>query len=270
MESATVKNRSMQKSMDSLLQDALDILEADDGKSFEEKKAVLLRMLTDKQDSLLAKKVVDIAIAEKSASQIRESFWGFGDEIELPNGITLRKVRESDRDGFITLQRIYSPTPAMLEQEVYQNMIWSEHTEQKSLMLSIYKNDVYAGYCGIQDLSKKVWEISIELLPEKTNQGIGFVATSVMLNELRKRLGVSEYRIRIEPTNQASQRLFEKLGAIPNGISELWVHDQEDLEKLENDSMHLIDDALISVAEKFSVEPRTLLSHVLEYRLTWQ
>ena len=55
----------MQQSMDSILQDALVILEADDGKSFEEKKAVLLRMLTDKQDALLAKKVVDIAITEK-------------------------------------------------------------------------------------------------------------------------------------------------------------------------------------------------------------
>ena len=270
MGSNTVKTRSMQQSMDSFLQDTLDILEADDGKSFEEKKAVLLRMLTDKQDSLLAKKVVDIAIAENSASQIRESFWGFGDEIELPNGITLRKVSESDRDGFITLQRIYSPTPAMLEQEAYQNMIWSEHTEQKSLMLSIDKNGDYAGYCGIQDLSKKVWEISIELLPANTNQGIGFDAISATLSELRKRLGVFEYRVRIEPTNHASQRLFEKLGAIPNGISELWVHDQEDLKQLENDSMHLIDEALISVAKKFAVEPRTLLSHVLEYKLTWQ
>ena len=123
---------------------------------------------------------------------------------------------------------------------------------------------------AIQDLSKKVWEISIELLPENTNQGIGFDAISAMLNELRKRLGVFEYRVRIEPTNHASQRLFEKLGAIPNGISELWVHDQEDLAQLENDSMHLIDEALISVAKKFAVEPRTLLSHVLEYKLTWQ
>ena len=65
MGSNTVKTRSMQQSMDSILQDALVILEADDGKSFEEKKAVLLRMLTDKQDALLAKKVVDIALTEK-------------------------------------------------------------------------------------------------------------------------------------------------------------------------------------------------------------
>ena len=83
-------------------------------------------------------------------------------------------------------------------------------------------------------------------------------------------MGKTKYRIRIEPTNQSSQRLFEKLGAVPNGVSELWVHDREDLDQLENDSLQLIDDTLTSVAEKFSVEPRTLLSHVLEYKLTWQ
>ena len=79
-----------------------------------------------------------------------------------------------------------------------------------------------------------------------------------------------EYRIRIEPTNYASQRLFEKLGAVPNGISELWLHKPEDLDELERDNESLIDDALMAVAEKFSVEPRALLSHVLEYKLIWR
>ena len=90
-----------------------------------------------------------------------------------------------------------------------------------------------------------------------------------MLDELRDRLGVIEFRIRIEPTNHASQRLFEKLGAVPNGVSELWLHDPEDLEELEESSADLIDDSLVSLANKFAVEPRTLLSHVLEYKLTW-
>lgn len=270
MGSNTVKNRSMQKSLESILQNALDLLEADDGKSFEEKKAAVIRMLTDKEDALLVNKLMDIASTEKSASQVRETFWGFGEVIELPDDTALRKVSNADREGFLSLQRYYSPTPTMLEQEAYQNMVWSEHTEQKSLMLSIYKHGVYVGYCGIQDLSKKVWEISIELLPESTKQGIGYAAVSSMLDTIRDRLGKTKYRIRIEPTNHASQRLFEKLGAVPNGVSELWVHDREDLDQLENDSLQLIDDALIAVAEKFAVETRILLSHVLEYKLTWQ
>ena len=261
---------AVKNTIDDTLQEALDILDADDGKSFEEKKAAVIRMLTDKEDALLVNKLMDIASTEKSASQVRETFWGFGEVIELPDDTALRKVSNADREGFLSLQRYYSPTPTMLEQEAYQNMVWSEHTEQKSLMLSIYKHGVYVGYCGIQDLSKKVWEISIELLPESTKQGIGYAAVSSMLDTIRDRLGKTKYRIRIEPTNHASQRLFEKLGAVPNGVSELWVHDREDLDQLENDSLQLIDDALIAVAEKFAVETRILLSHVLEYKLTWQ
>ena len=269
MNQETVRKRSMQKSLDTILQNVLDMLEADDGRSFEEKKEQAIRMLTEKEDSLLVNKLVDLAIAEKSASQIRESFWSFGEEILLSNGICLRNVRASDREGFLALQKHYSSTPAMLAQEAYQNMVWSEHTEQKSLMLSIEQDQAYIGYCGIQDLSKDIWEISIELMPEKVRQGIGSIAIPAMLDELRDRLGVITYRIRIEPTNYVSQRLFEKLGAVPNGISELWLHDPDDLAQLEEEGMHLIDETLIAVAMKFDVEPRALLSHVLEYKLTW-
>ena len=267
MNQETVRKRSMQKSLDTILQNVLDMLEADDGRSFEEKKEQAIRMLTEKEDSLLVNKLVDLAIAEKSASQIRESFWSFGEEILLSNGICLRNVRASDREGFLALQKHYSSTPAMLAQEAYQNMVWSEHTEQKSLMLSIEQDQAYIGYCGIQDLSKDIWEISIELMPEKVRQGIGSIAIPAMLDELRDRLGVITYRIRIEPTNYVSQRLFEKLGAVPNGISELWLHDPDDLAQLEEEGMHLIDETLIAVAMKFDVEPRALLSHVLELSL---
>ena len=167
-------------------------------------------------------------------------------------------------------QRQDDATPLTEADYVTADLMWDALTEKEALMLSIYKYGVYVGYCGIQDLSKNIWEISIELLPEHTKQGIGSVSISAMLDTIRDRLGKTEYRIRIEPTNHASQRLFEKLGAVPNGISELLVHSEEDLNQLENENLQLIDDALISVAEKFSVEPRTLLSHVLEYKLTWR
>ena len=104
MNQETVRKRSMQKSLDTILQNVLDMLEADDGRSFEEKKEQAIRMLTEKEDSLLVNKLVDLAIAEKSASQIRESFWSFGEEILLSNGICLRNVRASDREGFLALQ----------------------------------------------------------------------------------------------------------------------------------------------------------------------
>lgn len=50
---------------------------------------------------------------------------------------------------------------------------------------------------------------------------------------------------------------------------EKWLHDQRALEKFEEENLHLIDDRIVEVAKKFQVEPQKLLSHVLEYRLSW-
>lgn len=91
-----------------------------------------------------------------------------------------------------------------------------------------------------------------------------------MMDAISSRLGVSEFRVRIDPGNQASQKLFEKLGAEPNGISEFLIHDQAVLEKVEEENLHLIDEHLIVLAAKFGVEPRNLLSHVLEYTLIYR
>ena len=269
MENKTVSKRAMQKSLDTILQEVLDLLEADDGKSFEEKKSLAVDLLRRKEDSLLANKLADMVIAETSASRLKDTFWNLGEEIHAANGILLRKVKEADRENFLELQRTYSAMKSMLQQEAYCTMIWNEHTEPKSLMLSIEKNGSYVGYCGIQDITRKTWEISIELSPDQVHQGIGYAALTAMLNELKERLWVNDFRVRIEPTNYASQKLFEKLGAVPNGISELWIHDRETIEQLEIENQSQINDDLMAVAKKFSVQPQQLLSHVLEYKLFW-
>ena len=59
-----------------------------------------------------------------------------------------------------------------------------------------------------------------------------------MMDAIAMRLGVSRFRVRIDPGNRASQKLFEKLGAKPNGVSEFLIHDQAALEKVEEDNLH--------------------------------
>ena len=90
-----------------------------------------------------------------------------------------------------------------------------------------------------------------------------------MLDAMVIRLGVRRFRIRIDPSNHASQKLFEKMGAQPNGVSEYLILDQKELEKVEKENLNLIDAATVALADKFGVEPRKLLSHVLEYTLSW-
>lgn len=90
------------------------------------------------------------------------------------------------------------------------------------------------------------------------------------LDTVANRTGVVEFRIRIDSDNYASQVLFEKLGAIPNGISEYMLHGEENIKKFEEENLKYIDDKLVDVAKKIGVEPKKLLSHVLEYSLVWK
>lgn len=260
---------AVKSTIEDTLQEALDILDADDGKSFEEKKEALIKHLQSHKEPVLVDALADLAIADKKGQQLKDTFWTEGDIACEDASITLRKVDDCDREGYMALQKEYSLMKSMLKEQAYCDMAWNEHVEPKALMLTILKDGAYVGYCGIKSLVHEPWEIAIELLPQWTNHGIGYQAITAMMEAISSRLGVSEFRVRIGPGNRASQKLFEKLGALPNGVSEFLIHDQEALQKVEEENLHLIDEDLIALAAKFGVEPRNLLSHVLEYTLTY-
>lgn len=270
MEKNATAQYTMKSNMETLMQEVLDILEADDGKSFEEKKKVAVSYLREIMEPPLSETVDNLAAADIEGAQIKDHFWSFGKIVCADCGIVLREEEECDRGGYLGLQREYSVARSMLKEESYCNIVWNEHRGNEMLALSIVKDGNYIGYCGINDVTQKTWEIVIELQPEWTNKGIGRHAMVAMLDAVKERLGVTEYKVRIDPGNYASQKLFEKIGAIPNRIAELYLHDARTIERCEEENLHLIDEALISVAEKFSVEPRKLLSHVLEYTLIWK
>ncbi|MCX4379746.1 MAG: N-acetyltransferase, partial [Lachnospiraceae bacterium] len=69
--------------------------------------------------------------------------------------------------------------------------------------------------------------------------------------------------------NYASQNLMKKLGAKPNGISEMLIHG-EDLRKFQEENKDLIDDKLRKLAKEFHVAPIDLIGHVLEFRIDWK
>lgn len=269
MDRERVIDYAIKSSLESTVQEVLDLLEADDGKPFEEKKAAAVNLLRKSKEAPLAEALVDFAVADTVGKTIKEKFWDAGTISCLNGGLILRKVEEADRDGYIGLQKAYNLMKSMLKEETYYDMVWREHQEPKALMFSIIKDGQYIGYCGIKNTSQEPWEIAIEILPDWTNQGIGRIAIDGMLDAVIVRLGINQFRVRIDPGNHASQKMFEKLGAIPNGISEFLIHDKATLEKCEEDNLHLIDADTISLAGKFGVEPRKLLSHILEYSLPW-
>lgn len=269
MDKSEITKNVKKNSINMVLQEALDILDADDGKSFEEKRDAVIQRLTQKDDTELSRLLVERAIADKEGAEIKTSFWGSGTLIPVSETIFLRPVQPCDHEIFDTLQKANPLIQSMEDKEPFLDLVWREHNEDKSLMMSIVMDRDYIGYCGIKNTAQPIWEIAIELLPEWTKHGIGFFALTAMLDEMKSRLGVSKYIVRIEPANMASQKLFEKLGARPSGIVDLWFNEQTTLKKCEEAGLHLIDDDMIEVAKKFNVEPRKLLSHVLEYELLW-
>lgn len=256
--------RAMAKAM---MDELLRMIDSNKGKpiDLEEIVAHMNQFMADPPAEKVEKSINDDAIGQ----EFKNRFWSFGN-ISCQNGeLLLRDVLDRDKAGYFQLQQEYSSLRSLLQDEQYCKKIWRIHTDHTSLMLTIARDDEYVGYCGIKDLPKAQWEIAIELLPKWTRQGIGCAAISAMLDALKCRLSVDHFRVRIDPNNLASQGLFEKLGAQPNGISKFILQSEEEIQQCEEVNLHLIDDTLIAVAKKFEVEPRKLLSHVLEYTLHW-
>ena len=266
-EKKTVTQNAEKYIRDTVLRDVLELLEANDGKPFEEKKKEITDYLRNCTEGSHANALADIAGEEQHCQILNQKFWEAGNVISAGNRITMRRVQESDREGYLEIQRAYLVTKHMMKEPTYCNMLWEEHTANKRLTLSIYSDGSYIGYCGINNLLHEPWEIGIELRPEWTRRGIGYRAVSAMMEEIQMRLGVHTFCVRIEPRNLASQRLFEKLGAVPDGLAVGWTANQEIVLQCEEDNLDQIDEELIRLAEKFGVPPRKLLSHVLRYSL---
>ena len=269
MKNQSLAANAMKISIEDSIHKVMNIIEKEDGRTFEEKKKEAINFLKDKENTLLAERLIDIVTNDEMGKKIYKKFWAMGECIITENEIILRKVQDSDKDIFIELQKENNIVKSMMKEEAYRNMLWNEHIEYKALMFSIVVDNEYVGYCGIKNTTHEQWEIAIEILNKWKHKGIGYRAISIMLDAIKNRLNVSEFRVRIDAENYPSQRLFEKLGAEPNGISEFLLHEEADIRRCEEENIHLLDERIQELAKQFNVEPRKLLSHVLEYKLTW-
>ena len=199
-------------------------------------------------------------------------FWKNESVIIVNDKILLREVQECDKSDFIKIEYENTLMPAFFKYQMFVDELWNEHISDVVLNCSIIHRDTneYIGYCGIKNIYKERWEVVIELLNKWTNKGIGYYTLKKFFDRITHNIGILEFRVRIDSVNYASQKMFEKLGAIPNGISKFLLQDEEIICECEEENKQLIDDDLIKVAEKFQVEPRKLLSHVLEYKIVWK
>jgi hypothetical protein len=86
---------------------------------------------------------------------------------------------------------------------------------------------------------------------------------------LQRITGKNEFRAIIDSDNIVSQKCVEKLGAKLVGLCNGQILKlPEEKERFEEQNLHLIDAHMISLSKRLGAEPRKLLSHALDYRLT--
>ena len=73
-----VSYRAMKVCMEDMVQTVLDILEIDDGRTFDEKKKEIIVYLKTQEDTLLAERVLKSAIDDETGKCVKERFWNKG------------------------------------------------------------------------------------------------------------------------------------------------------------------------------------------------
>lgn len=182
--------------------------------------------------------------------------------------IILRKAIEDDKEPYYQLKREYAYMKSAFSKTEFKDELWQEYLSEESLYYTIAKKEdnIFIGYCGVNNLNRKVWEIAIEIKSDYCHQGYGYSALKMYLETVAKISNRHEFASRVDTDNIASQNLMEKLGFQPHGLSEFLLHKEEDKLAVE-EYKDKLDARYMALAKKFKVEPRKLLSHVLEYRI---
>lgn len=185
--------------------------------------------------------------------------------------VILKAVSDKDYENYMEVSYECSIMRSAFREYAFKKDLWESFLSDTAANFSIFDKVTgeYAGYCGIKNINVENWELVIELLKKYRHRGYGYYALVVMLNALTKLTGKTTYRSRVDSDNYASQNLMKKLGAQPNGISEMFIHG-EDLRKFQEENKNLIDDKLRKLAKEFHVAPIDLIGHVLEFRIDWK
>ena len=184
--------------------------------------------------------------------------------------LLIRRPAEEDKPFFLELKENYSFFKRTFAHDELKDGLWEDHLKPYTLYCSILRRDNsdYVGYCGIKNLYKSAWEIAIELREEYCGKGYGYEAMTAFFDNVTGILGPHEYSSRVAVDNTASQKLMEKLGFEPFGLSEFILHTEEEKREAEEKYAYKIDNRYKELAQRFHTTPEKLISHVLEYRKT--
>lgn len=179
----------------------------------------------------------------------------------------LKPLDETVREPFLSIIEGNSTFPQAFEFEDYKDSVWQSHFKEGVFYCSVYKaqSNEFVGYCGIKGTGTEKWELAIELLPAFQGQGIGQHALELLMTGLADSAGQHLFLAKVDPDNEHSQKLMEKLHGIPSGVDKYIITDDKLIREIEEECADEIDDRLRSLADKFQVRPEALLCHILVY-----
>ena len=185
--------------------------------------------------------------------------------------VLLRAISDEEYEDYMKVSYECAIMKSAFKEAAFKKDLWESFLADTAVNFSVYDKAIgeYVGYCGIKNINAENWELVIELLKKYRHRGYGYHALVAMLNALTELTGKTTYRSRVDADNYASQNLMKKLGAKPNGISEMFIHG-EDLQKFQEENKDLIDDKIRKLAKEFQVTPIDLIGHVLEFRIEWK
>ena len=183
--------------------------------------------------------------------------------------IILRDYKERELDKYIQIKLENTDSTDLFDSEDQRKIAWDLFYNDKSFCCAIIKksDNELTGYISIKDTRSNLWEISLELLREHCNRGYGTKALRLFLPKISQLTGKMQFQALVETDNIPSQKLVEKLGARLIDIYDYTFNGDEDEAKaFEEKHLDRITDRMIELAEQIDVEPRKMLSHVLDYR----
>lgn len=105
-------------------------------------------------------------------------------------------------------------TLAEIDYDEYIEYVWKNLSEDDTINVSVFQkeNFVYVGNIVLRNLSSDTPEIGIDVLKKYHRQGIAFETIPMFAKRVLELRRVEYFLVRIYSDNEASTKLFEKLG----------------------------------------------------------
>lgn len=181
--------------------------------------------------------------------------------------VRLRKIKETDKDKYIELQRETWVAVNLLNNQSEKDVLWKGLFTENEKNYAILADDEICGFCAIKHMDGEEQEISIELYKRFQHKGIGYLALKELLTICEEEYHMKSVISKVFPDNYPSILLMRKVGAVPFGIERNMAVEEDKENEFRNNNRELLSENLSRVASLFCVENEELLSRVLVFKI---